>query len=73
MKSLRRTLAREHQHGRPVHVRVGHTGDEICSPGPKCAQASRGIAGQTTVNLRHESGALLMSSQYEFYFAGLIE
>ena len=73
VQSLRRALAREHQHGCPVHVRVGHTGNEIRGPGSKCAQASRGITGQTTVNLCHECGALLVPGQYEFYFAGLVE
>jgi hypothetical protein len=43
-----------------VHVRVGHAGDQIGRARTQRGQADSGFPGQTPVDVRHESCALLV-------------
>ena len=58
----RRALTGDGHDRRPIHVRIGKPGDEVGGSGPERCHAYTCPTGESTVNICHECGALLMAS-----------
>lgn len=49
----------------PVHVGIGHVGDDFGGAGAQCGETTPRFASQPTLDIRHERHALLMAGQDE--------
>ena len=73
VQPLRVPLPAQHQDRRPVHVGVGHPGDEVRGARPEGAETAGRVAGQPAIDLRHERRALLVPTPDEPDLVGLLE
>ena len=65
VQAPRRPLPGEHQHGRMIHVGIGHAGDQIGCAGPERAETAGRISGEPPIGLGHECRALFVTRQDE--------
>ena len=73
VQSAGRPLTGQHQHGRPVHVRIGNSRDEVGGAGAKRSEATGGLPGETPVDLCHERCALFVARENEPNRIGILE
>ena len=73
MQAFGGALSGEHQHGRMIHVGIRHPGNQVGGARPQRAQTTGGVAGEATVNFRHEGRALFVPRQNELDFVGLLQ
>ena len=73
VQAARRSLSGQHQHGRPIHVRIGNARDQVGRARTERSQAARGLPGEPAVGLRHEGGALFVARENEVNRAGILE
>ncbi len=59
-------LAGDRDQRRPVHIGVGHAGDEVRCPGAEGPQAHAGLAREASVDVGHKRCPLLVPTDHEF-------
>ena len=57
----RRCLSGDGDERSPIHVGVGHSGNQVGGAGSEGGQANSGCSGEAPTNVSHESRALLMA------------
>ena len=66
MHFIRTDLAGNSDQRSSVAVGIGDAGDQVGSPRPEGSHADAGFAGQTAVDVGHESGTLFVTDGDEF-------
>ena len=68
LAGLDRLLAGDHDHGHGAQLGIGSGGHEVGGAGAQGGHADTGLAGESTIGGRHETGGLLMAGNHQFDF-----